>query len=84
MINSKIKLSDIQKGGRVVITSFVDEARMTGRLSQYGLYPGDHARVLRIAPFDGPVLLEVRGMEIALGKNVAERILVEVTPCDSH
>jgi Fe2+ transport system protein FeoA len=35
-----------------------------------------------MAPFDGPVLLEIRGMEIALGKGIAERILVEVAACD--
>ena len=72
------RLIDIDKGTKVKITSFEGESRYMTRLNKFGLYLGDFARVVRIAPFDGPVLLEIRGMEIALGKSIAERILVEV------
>lgn len=51
---------------------------MVSKLRQYGLFIGDEARVLRLAPFEGPILLEVNGREIALGRGIAVRIMVEV------
>lgn len=47
------------------------------KLLSLGLLPGDTARVLRRAPLDGPVLVEVDGREFALGRGVAARIEVE-------
>jgi ferrous iron transport protein A len=48
------------------------------KLRQYGLHMGDSLRVLRAAPLGGPLLIEVNGREIALGRSVAEKIMVEV------
>ena len=53
-------------------------ARMQARLSQHGLFTGDRLRVLRMAPLNGPLLVEVNGREIALGRGIAEKIHVEV------
>ncbi len=72
------RLSEIEQGQLVRITSFEGEQRTMGKLNRYGLYPGDLAKVVRFAPFQGPVLLEVRGMEIAVGRSIAEHILVEL------
>ena len=77
------RLIDIEKGTQVKIASFEGGSRYETKLNQFGLYPGDLAKVIRFAPFGGPVLLEVRGMEIALGKSIAACILVEVAACDS-
>lgn len=54
------------------------------KLRSIGLLPGDYARVIRQAPFGGPILLEVNGREIALGQGVAKKIEVEEcsSPCD--
>jgi ferrous iron transport protein A len=48
------------------------------KLVQYGLHLGDRLHVLRVAPMGGPLLVEVNGREIALGRAVAKKILVEV------
>jgi ferrous iron transport protein A len=53
------------------------EARLRSKLMQYGLHIGDQMRVLRSAPLGGPLLVEVNGREIALGRRVAEKIFVE-------
>ena len=53
-----------------------DEVR--AKLNQYGLYVGDVVRILRIAPLGGPLLVEINGREIALGRTLAEKILVEL------
>ncbi len=57
--------------------------RLRAKLRQYGLHIGDRVRVLRSAPLGGPLLVEVNGREIALGRGVAEKILVEVE-CESR
>lgn len=58
---------------------------MAIKLRSIGFMPGDCARVIRHAPFGGPVLLEVEGREIALGHGIAQKIEVEECnpPCDS-
>jgi ferrous iron transport protein A len=59
--------------------------RLRSKLMQYGLHIGDEVRVLRSAPLGGPLLVEVNDREIALGRAVAEKILVEVeAECESH
>ncbi|OGN94071.1 MAG: hypothetical protein A2Z71_05145 [Chloroflexi bacterium RBG_13_50_21] len=80
--NGKTRLSEIKNGIQVRIASFEGEPDYRLKLNRYGLFQGDLVRVVRHAPFDGPVLLEVRGMEIALGRGIAANILVEVPACD--
>ncbi len=69
-INENVRLASIPGG------------RLNAKLSQVGLYPGDCIRVLRVAPLGGPVLVEAHGREIALGREVAAKILVEAEPCE--
>jgi len=57
--------------------------RLLRKLRQYGLHLGDTLRVLRSAPLGGPLLVEVNGRELALGRSVAENLFVE-TECESH
>jgi len=47
------------------------------KLLQMGFVPGDQIKVLRKAPLGGPVLVEVNGRMIAVGRGVAEKIQVE-------
>jgi Fe2+ transport system protein FeoA len=48
------------------------------RLEDMGLTPGTHIKVIRSAPFRGPIELAVRGSRLALGRGMADRILVRV------
>lgn len=56
------------------MTEFAD-ARV--KLNQYGLFVGDMVKVVRVAPMGGPILVEVNGREVALGRALAEKITVE-------
>lgn len=49
------------------------------RLEDMGLTPGTKVTVVRSAPFHGPIELHVRGSRLAIGRGMAERILVRVT-----
>lgn len=48
------------------------------RLTDMGLTPGTKVTVVKSAPLHGPIEVIVRGSRLALGRGVAERILVEV------
>jgi len=49
------------------------------RLMDMGLTPGTQVEISKTAPFHGPVEVIVRGSRLALGRGMAERILVEKT-----
>jgi Fe2+ transport system protein FeoA len=48
--------------------------------NQLGIQPGDCVRVLRRAPFGGPLMIDNHGSQVAVGKQMAEKIRVEVLP----
>ena len=50
---------------------------MQRRLTQLGFLPGNKVRIIRTAPFHGPLILDVEGREIVLGRGVASHIIVE-------
>ncbi len=70
-------LLEVAAGTTVRITGYHSEGDLEGKLRQLGLIPGDAVRVLRKAPLQGPVLLEIGGREIALGVGIAALIEVE-------
>lgn len=72
------------KGQWLKVTALVGGQSLRARLTQYGLFEGDCLRILRVAPLRGPLLVEVNGREIALGRRVAEKIIVEAGDCDSR
>ncbi len=48
------------------------------RLNEVGLHIGDMISVIRHAPFDGPLLVQCNGQEIAIGRNISSKIIVQV------
>ena len=50
--------------------------RATQRLSDLGLVPGTRVKVVGEAPFHGPLRLVVRGTQLALGRGLAEKVIV--------
>ncbi len=47
------------------------------RLGQMGIHPGDEVTVVRYGVFRGPVVIEIHGFQVALGRKVASEIVVE-------
>ncbi len=74
--------AEIQKNLRVI--GFTQGSNVEARLRPLGLMVGDQLRILRQAPLGGPLLVEINGRSLALGRGVAARILVEVIECDSR
>ena len=52
--------------------------RFNKRLNDLGLTPGTKVTVMKSAPFNGPLEVCVRGSRLAIGRGMANRILVDV------
>jgi ferrous iron transport protein A len=48
--------------------------------NEMGIHSGDQVRVLRKAPFGGPLVIENQGTQVAIGKQLAEKVQVKVLP----
>jgi len=48
------------------------------RLGGLGIHPGDKIIVKKSAIMRGPILIDIHGNQVALGRGVARRIMVEV------
>jgi len=79
-----MRLLDVTTGKVVRVVGFDGGRGLAQKIRQMGLMPGVWARVIRQAPFGGPLLLEIQGRVIAIGRNVAARIEVEEGECDLH
>jgi len=75
-------LLQITPGISVRVIDFDGGFNLRSKLTQYGIYPGDSLRLLRRAPLGGPLLVECNEREIALGRGVADKIIVEIETCE--
>ena len=83
-INSLMKtLLQISPGLTVRVIDFEGGKNLRSKLRQYGIHPGDCLRLLRKAPLGGPLLVACNEREIALGRGVADKIIVELDTCGS-
>jgi ferrous iron transport protein A len=64
--NKKARVIDIQGGWGI-----------RRRLEQMGIHPGDEVTVVRYGALKGPILIEIHGFQVALGRGIASRIIVE-------
>jgi ferrous iron transport protein A len=52
--------------------------RVRSHLNTLGIHVGDWLTVVERAPFRGPVLVEINGTRLALGRGVAAKVQVEI------
>jgi DtxR family Mn-dependent transcriptional regulator len=70
-------LDQIPAGGRVWIQQIIEEqAEFLRHLASLGLFPGAELCVQEVAPFGGPLLVQVGDARYALGRDVAAKIQV--------
>lgn len=73
-----MKLLDAPKGEFVRIIGFKGGRSVGFKLRQLGLSPGRKVKILRYAPLGGPVMIDIEGRSVALGRGICERVQVEV------
>ncbi len=70
-------LCSLSEGAQVKIVQVEeDDDAMLTYLGSMGMFPGTEVKVCEIAPFKGPIIVEVGGSTYALGREVADKILV--------
>lgn len=71
-------LASLSPGQQAIIARIVDDANseMLRYLAELGLVPGAELLVLEVAPFEGPVTLQVAGQRKIIGHLIATSILV--------
>lgn len=72
-------LRDGETGIVVSVKSGYGKAwRLKKRLMDMGITPGTRITIVKSAPFHGPMEILVRGYRLAIGREMAERIFVQV------
>jgi ferrous iron transport protein A len=71
-------LDNVDPKRRVKVIHFDGGHRVRAHLNTLGIHVGDWLTVVERAPFHGPVLVEVNGSRLALGRGIAAKILVDV------
>ncbi|HEC92598.1 MAG TPA: ferrous iron transport protein A [Candidatus Atribacteria bacterium] len=73
-----INLDLIKEGQKVKVVDIYGGWGIRQRLGCLGIHPGDIITVKKSAIMRGPILVSVHGNQVALGRGVARKILVEV------
>ncbi len=78
---SGTSLSDVMAGQDCVVLQLAeDDDEVLSYLTGLGLTPGTRLVVREVAPFEGPLLLEIDGASSAIAHDMAERVLVACEP----
>lgn len=77
MTASKLTISDLKPGDTAVIDRFSKDFELRPRLVEMGLLPGSEIRLVKAAPFQGPLELKVRNYYVSIRHQDARRIQVE-------
>ena len=72
------RLSEFKIGERGIVVTVDCEPSVVRRLNDMGVFPGVEIKVVRFAPMGDPMQIEIRGYMLALRKNEASNIMVEV------
>ena len=70
-------LDQLRTGDRARVLEVRGGWGLWRHLEQMGIHPGDIVSLARTEVFRGPILIEVHGTRIALGRRVVHRIIVE-------
>ena len=73
-----MRLTDARTGAHLTLHGLPVDPIAESQVRSLGLLPGGAVRLIRRAPFHGPLLLEVEGRVIALGWKIASGL--EVSP----
>jgi len=70
-------LNEIEEGKRARVLEILGGRGTRQHLSTHGIHPGDTLFVKRQSAWGGPILIEVHGSEVALGRGIASKVQVE-------
>jgi len=74
-----VKLSQLKTGDNALIKALGNHP-IANKLLEMGCLPGERLKVSRIAPFGDPMAIQILGYELALRRDEADAIEVELLP----
>ncbi|HNQ27602.1 MAG TPA: FeoA family protein [Aquaticitalea sp.] len=72
-------LAQIKRGERAVITD-VSSAHIPLKLLEMGCLPGNFVELVQAAPFSDPMYLNINGTYLAIRKETAIHIIIDIVP----
>lgn len=69
-------LNNCPQGAKCIVQQLVGEDR--NRLAELGLSKGTEIKIINCSGCDGPIVLEVRGYNLAIRKEQAEDIIIQL------
>ena len=73
-------LTELPRGENARVIAVKGTGAVTRRLMEMGVIPGVGVSVVKAAPFGDPIEIRVRGYSLAMRKNEADSIEVDVSP----
>jgi len=74
----QLTLADIKRGQQGIITD-VSSTQVPLKLLEMGCLPGNLVELVQVAPFADPMYLNINGTHLAIRKETAIHILIEIT-----
>jgi len=78
--DSPLNLYEAEAQSYLKIRTILGGWEIRRSFNQMGIHAGDRIRVVCRAPFGGPLVIDNRGTQVAVGKQLAEKVKVEVLP----
>lgn len=75
-----MKLSEVKSSETVIVTKLLGHGSFRKRISEMGFIKGKEVRVIKNAPFNGPIEFKITNYNVSLRKSEAD--LIEVLPVD--
>ena len=73
-----VSLTNMKKNEKGKVSFIRGDYKIIRRLMDMGITMGAQVSVMEVAPFKGPVELLVRGSNLALGRDIAKNVFVEI------
>ena len=77
-MGNQLTLDKVKEQQKVKVIKIMGGWGIRQRLNQMGIHPGDQILVKRSAIMGGPVLIQVHGADVALGRGMTRKIMVEI------
>ncbi|PIS47339.1 MAG: ferrous iron transport protein A [Elusimicrobia bacterium CG08_land_8_20_14_0_20_51_18] len=75
----KTALTELKNGEKAVVTGINGGGQLVHRLNSMGVFPGKEI-TKRFSSRRGPVIIEVLRSKVAIGRGMAEKIMVQRVP----
>ena len=70
-------VADLKKGDKAIIKD-VSDSSIPIKLLEMGCLPGNEIEIIQLAPFLGPTYININGSHLAIRKETAKLILIEI------